>query len=325
MLDSALRAVYSTLAPAGAGARLSVLIFHRVLVTRDPLLPEEPSAAEFEARMHWVRRHFNVVPLIEAVERLQSGTLPARPLAITFDDGYADNYEIAAPILQKLGLTATFFIATGYLDGGIMFNDSVISAVRGCQSKALNLTELGLGIHALDSIEQRRHAIATLLPPVKVLDPLRRTATVESICQIAKVIPPDALMMTSSQVAALARDGFGIGAHTVTHPILARLDPVVARQEIDRGRDQLEEISQTPVRLFAYPNGRPGDDYTAHTTELVKHLGFAAAFTTAHGVAGKNADFFQLPRFTPWDLGELKFGARMARNLLKVDPVAVTQ
>ncbi len=121
--------------------------------------------------MRWVQRHFNVIPLDEAIARLQSRTLPARSLAITFDDGYADNQQIAAPILRKLGLPATFFIATGYLDGGRMFNDSIIAALRDCKRASLDLTELGLGIHSLESLEQRRSAISALLPPVKILDP----------------------------------------------------------------------------------------------------------------------------------------------------------
>ena len=323
MLDSLLRAVYSAIAPAGTRARLSTLIFHRVLAAPDPLLPSEPSAAEFEARMRWVQRHFNVMPLAEAVAQLQGGTLPTRALAITFDDGYADNQQIAAPILRKLGMPATFFIATGYLDGGRMFNDSIIAALRDCKHGSLDLTELGLGIHSLESLEQRRSAISTLLPQVKVLDPARRADKAERICQLAEVIPPDDLMMTSSQVAKLARDGFGIGGHTVNHPILARIDPNDAREEIHGGRQRLEEITHSPVRLFAYPNGRPRDDYTVDNLEQVRQLGFAAAFTTAHGVAGNNADLFQLPRFTPWDRGGLKFGARMARNLLNASPSVV--
>ena len=325
MLDSVLRAVYSAIAPAGAHARLSTLIFHRVLASPDPLLPSEPSAAQFEARMRWVQRHFNVIPLAEAITHLQSRTLPTRSLAITFDDGYADNEEIAAPILRKLGLPATFFIATGYLDGGRMFNDSIIAALRDCRRDSLDLTELGLGVHTLASIEQRRSTISILLPKVKILDSARRIAQAERICQLAEVVPPDNLMMSSSQVAALARDGFGIGGHTVSHPILARLDPNDARVEIHHGRQRLEQITNRPVGLFAYPNGRPGEDYTAHTTEQVKQLGFAAAFTTAHGVAANNADLFQLPRFTPWDRGELKFGARMARNLLNASPAVVAR
>ena len=320
MRDKLLRAVYSALAPAGANARLSTLIFHRVLAAPDPLLPDEPNAAEFEHRMRWLQRHFNVIPLADAAARLSSGTLPARPLAITFDDGYADNQQIAAPILSKLGLPATFFIATGYLDGGRMFNDSIIAALRGCKRSDLDLTELGLGIHPLASLGQRRHSISVLLPQVKRLDPARRATSVERICQIAEVAAPDDLMMTSSQVAALARAGFGIGAHTVNHPILAGLETAAARDEIQLGRRRLEEITGSAVRLFAYPNGRPGDDYTVHTAALVRQLGFTAAFTTAHGVARAGADVFQLPRFTPWDRGDLKFGVRMAGNLLNASP-----
>ena len=198
-----------------------------------------------------------------------------------------------------------------------MFNDSIIAALRNCKRGSLDLTELGLGIHSLESLEQRRCAISVLLPQVKSLDPARRAAKAERICQLAEVVPPDDLMMTSSQVAVLARDGFGIGAHTVNHPILAQLDPVAAREEIHCSRQRLEEITRSPIRLFAYPNGRPGEDYTVHTTELVRQMGFAAAFTTAHGVAASDADLFQLPRFTPWDRGKLRFGIRMARNLMR--------
>src|SRR5579872_3493180 len=98
--------------------RLSVLIYHRVLAHGDPLRPTEPTAIEFEARMQWVKAHFNVLPLGAAVTGLKSGRLPDRPLSITFDDGYADNHDLAWPILRRLGLAATFFVATGYLDGG---------------------------------------------------------------------------------------------------------------------------------------------------------------------------------------------------------------
>ncbi len=262
MLDSVLRGVYSAISPAGAHARLSTLIFHRVLVTPDPLLPSEPSAAEFEARMRWVQRHFNVIPLDEAIDRLQNRTLPARSLAITFDDGYADNQQIAAPILRKLGMPATFFIATGYLDGGCMFNDSVIAALRDCKRPSLDLTELGLGIHSLESLEHRRAAISALLPPLKILDPARRAAVAERICQLAEVVPPNDLMMTSSQVAALARDGFGIGGHTVNHPILARLSLTLRNKKFKTDASAWRRSLQSPVRLFAYPNGRPGEDYT---------------------------------------------------------------
>ena len=322
MFDSVWRAVYSTLSRGGVSARHSTLIYHRVLAAPDPMLPDEPCAAEFERRMRWIQRHFNVIPLAEAVTRLANGSLPARSLSVTFDDGYADNQQIAAPILSRLGLHATFFIASGYLDGGRMFNDLIIAAMRSCRRDTLDLKQLGLGTYALESTDQRRRAVSALLPHVKKLDPVSRAACAQSICEIAEVTPPDDLMMTSSQVATLADDGFEIGAHTVNHPILAQLDLNAARDEIDRGRQQLEDITHRPVSLFAYPNGRRGVDYTAQTAGLVRQLGFAAGFTTSHGVATRHADLFQLPRFTPWDRGEIKFGARMAHNMLRGNPSA---
>src|SRR3954469_1945522 len=135
--------------------RLSVLVYRRVLAERDPLLAGEPSAAEFEHRMRWVKANFEVLPLGEAVRALREDRLPRRSLCITFDDGYADNYRIALPILRRLGLPATFFVATGFLDGGCMFNDVVIEAVRHAQCAELNLTDLGLGRHPLRSVEER--------------------------------------------------------------------------------------------------------------------------------------------------------------------------
>ena len=89
--------------------------------------------------MRWVKSVFNVIPLEEGVAGIKSGKLPPRALSITFDDGYANNATVAAPILKRLGLHATFFIATGFLDGGRMFNDTVIEAVRGYRGDMLDL------------------------------------------------------------------------------------------------------------------------------------------------------------------------------------------
>src|SRR6267142_6495562 len=128
--------------------RLSVLIFHRALREADALRPDEPTAAEFEARMRWVAANFDVLALSQAIEAVAADRLPKRALAITFDDGYADNYDLATPILRRVGLPATFFIASGYLDGGCMFNDVVIEAVRQVQTPTLDLDPLSLGRHA---------------------------------------------------------------------------------------------------------------------------------------------------------------------------------
>jgi len=110
--------------------RHQTLLFHRVLQQADPLLADDPDRAAFEGLMRYLQRHFNVIPLQEAIELSASDELPRASLSITFDDGYADNVSEALPILQKLALPATFFVATDYLDGGRMWNDTVIETVR---------------------------------------------------------------------------------------------------------------------------------------------------------------------------------------------------
>lgn len=296
--------------------RLTVLIFHRVLSTFDPLRPDEPTAEEFEARMRWIGANFDVWPLSEAAAALMRGTLPKSVACITFDDGYADNHDVAMPILRRLGLTATFFVAVGYLDSGCMFNDAIIEAVRRANGPMLDLSAIQLGQHSLVTDDDRRRVINAILDRIKYLEPARRDEVAHRIVERLGAVLPGDLMMTSGQVAALHRAGMQIGAHTVTHPILAEVPIDVARDEIVRGRARLEEITAAPVRVFAYPNGRPLRDYRREHALLVRELGFEAAVSTAWGAARAGDDVFQVPRFTPWDKASWRFGLRLARNLL---------
>ena len=307
------------MSPAGTRGRLSILIFHRVLPRPDPLLPDEPDAAGFEAQMRWVRDWFNVLPLARAIEALYAGSLPARALAITFDDGYADNEELAAPILQRLGMTATFFVSTGFLGGGCMWNDRVIEAVRGCDAPQLDVGALGLGRLALGSAAERRQAIGALLKGIKHFDQERRNEATDAIVAACGGRPSPALMMQPEQVRSIRALGMDIGAHTVTHPILARLGAGAARAEMTRGKAALEGLIGEPVELFAYPNGVPGQDYAAEHVAMARECGFKAAVATSWGAASVRSDRFQLPRFTPWDRSRLRYGVRLLRNLGRVE------
>lgn len=316
-----LKSLFARLSPGGRGGRLSVLIFHRVHAAADPLFPDEADAVRFAAVCDWLRACCCVLPLDEAVRRLREGSLPAGAAAITFDDGYADNHAVALPILQAHGLPATFFIATGYLDGGRMWNDTVIEAVRLSPLPAVESGELaGLpGLPAgplpLGDVAARRAAIATVIGALKYRPPAERSELAARFAERCAVRLPDDLMMSGGQVRALRAAGMQIGAHTVTHPILARLAPAAARREIADSRDQLEALLGERIGLFAYPNGRPGTDYLPEQVALVRDLGFDAAVSTAWGAARSGGDPFQIPRFTPWDRTRLRFAARLARNL----------
>jgi len=299
--------------------RLSVLAYHRVLPERDPLLSDVPSAAEFEHRMRWINANFDVLALGEAVHALREDHLPRRALSITFDDGYADNYRVVLPILRRLGMRATFFVATGFLDGGCMFNDVVVEAVRGAGVTELDLADLQLGRHALDSAEQRVCAIERILAHLRYFEPVRRRRAAFEIARRAGTRAPTDLMMSSEDVRALHAAGMEVGAHTVNHPILAEIPLAQARHEMEASRVRLEQITGAPVRLFAYPNGSPGRDYHAEHAALARELGFDAAVSAAWGAARAGDDLYQIPRFTPWDRADWRFGLRMACNLMRHD------
>ena len=303
--------------PARRRARLSVLIFHRVLPQQDPLFPDEIHAHTFDALCGWMKRWFNVLPLDQAARQLRDGTLPARAAAISFDDGYADNHDVALPLLRRHGLPCTFFVSTGFIDGGRMWNDTIIESFRRTRVARLALDDLlpGLGDVACNALPERRAAIGRVIGAVKYLDPARRLQLVGDLARRAQVDLPTDLMMTSAQVRALRAAGMQVGAHTVSHPILARLDAEDARREIQEGKRQLESVLGERVPLFAYPNGRPGEDYLPETVALVREAGFDAAFSTAWGVATAQSDPLQLPRFTPWERTPARFALRMLHNM----------
>lgn len=311
-----LRSLLRLLSPTGRRAKLTTVIFHRVRPERDPLFPNEMYARAFRDRLCWITEWFNVLPLEEAVGALARGTLPERALAITFDDGYADNFEVALPILRERGLPATFFVASGFLDGGRMWNDTVIEGIRRIRGPTLDLSVLGLGVHAIESNEERRQSINIILGKLKYLDSDRRRERAGVIASLAGDGLPDDLMMTSDQVRRLAAAGMTIGGHTATHPILARVDEQSARHDIGDGRDALEAIIHQPIRLFAYPNGNPVEDYAAQHVAIVRDLGFSAAVSTSPGAARMGDSRFELPRFTPWDASPGRWGLRLARNMV---------
>ena len=289
-------------------------MFHRVHAQPDPLFPGEIDAAAFRERLDWICAWFNVVPLDEAVTGLGRGSLPARAMAITFDDGYADNVGVALPILREFGVPATFFVATAFLDGGRMWNDTVIESIRRAAGPTLDLGPIGLGVVELGTTLLRRAAIDGVLRALKHLPPQIREAQVQALSQLVGADLPRNLMMSSDDVRRLSAAGMGVGAHTASHPILASVDAVTARDEIAQGRETLEALLRGPVRLFAYPNGKPNRDYRRRDVDLARALGFAAAFSTAHGVASPHEPLHELPRFTPWDRTRARWGVRLLRN-----------
>ncbi len=272
--------------------------------------------------MDLVTDAFNVLPLTEAVARLRRKSLPARAVCITFDDGYANNLTVALPILKARKLPATVFVSTGFVGGARMWNDTVIEAVR-FAPRQLDLEPMGLGKYVLGSTDERRAAITALIDRLKYKPPEERLMRVDDIARVVHLAPAHDVMMSDSQLRTLSAAGVEIGGHTVSHPILTRLSDDQARAEIANGRQQLQEIIDAPVSLFAYPNGRPGQDYEQRHVKLVQSCGFDAAVSTSWGACRADTDIYQMPRVAPWDQTPARFAARLASAYLsKVAAVA---
>ena len=310
------RALLGLLSPEGARARLLILTFHQVAPEPDPLAPSVPDVRLFSEQMQWLKAYCTVLPLPEAAEMLKEGKLPARSACITFDDGYADNHDNAAPVLRKLGLDATFFITAGAVDDGVMWNDLVIEGVRSAEG-CLDLRDLGLGEHPVSDSEARREAIAALIAELKYRQPPERRACAEAVFLRSGDTQFPRLMMTREQVASLGRSGFDIGAHTIGHPILKEIADDAARAEIEHSRDWVRDVTGSRPASFAYPNGRPGLDFTAEHERMVETAQFRVAVSTRWGAAHRGESLFALSRFAPWECHENGYWRRLGKTLAR--------
>ncbi len=313
-----IRSLGDAIAPRGIGeGRICIVNYHRILESLDPLLDSEPDVVEFRWQMELLAECFNVMPLHDALHALGTQSMPPRTVCITFDDGYRSTHDLALPILKELNLPATVFVTSGYIGEGNMWNDKILEAVRRLPSDQLDLRETGLGIHALQTIDERKHTIQKLTQDAKYLPPKERLDLTVRLEELAGEVFDHGLMLTREMVCTMAEQNIEIGAHTITHPILTSLDDNSARHEIEGGKLQLEAITGRPVRLFAYPNGKAGMDFDERHVVMAKEAGFAAAFTTAFGAATNENDRYQIPRCRPWDATPFFYGLRLLRWLAR--------
>lgn len=302
--------------PVDSGKRLSILVYHRVLVRNDPMRPGVPDVNTFNWQMELISKYFHPLSIEDALDRLVAGELPERGICVTFDDGYADNLLHALPVLQRWNIPATVFVSSGFLDGGRMWNDSVIEAFSACNNDKVHLPEIGFDCLDISTPERRLESCHQTIKAIKYLEPNERLLKVDQIClALSNPELPNDLMLTRDQLRMLSEAGIEIGNHTVSHPVLSAVDDEIMLKELKDNSSDLESTIQKPVRFFAYPNGIPGKDFQPHHRNMVKSLGFHGAVTTEWGVSDSLTDRWALPRFTPWDQTPQRFAARLIMNM----------
>ncbi|RDV16710.1 polysaccharide deacetylase family protein [Pontibacter diazotrophicus] len=300
-----------------------VLMYHRVAEPESDVWEVAVSSANFEQQLQVLKQYYRVVPLKEMVERLKNGVVERNTIAITFDDGYVDNYQTAKPLLEKYCLPATFFITSGNvgqqkefwwdeLEHLILFSESLPAVmdleVAGA-SIAFNLEEeaqltqsLRQQHKAWKSCEQEPPSKRSLLfyrlweklKPLPVSEQQAALQKIRDWAGAAASARPDCRSMSREELKDLGQgELFDLGAHTVSHAALAYHAPQFQEKEIEENKCFLEEIAQKRIDLLTYPYG----NYNNETMAIAERVAFAAAFTTEEKAVIRNANRYRLGRF----------------------------
>jgi peptidoglycan/xylan/chitin deacetylase (PgdA/CDA1 family) len=301
---------------SGRRPRALVLVYHRVGERGvDPWhLAIDPET--FAGQMETLARDWSPLSLTELVEGFDRRRLPERAVAVTFDDGYADNLEVAAPILVEHGIPATLFVASDLIDAGIPpWWDELASLLL---EPAVLPPTLALSIGGGDRWQipppaageprlaanapppweaepgTRLHALYDVWLALRGLDAATRDSALDEVADWAGAIrPSEPVLLTWEQLREFAAlPGFGLGAHTRTHPALPSCSPEDARAEIAVGTERLRAQAGVEVDDFAYPFGT----WTTSVARLVAELGFRAAYTTDGKAISWSSSPHALPR-----------------------------
>ena len=278
----------------------TILVYHRVTAEQDPFTTAPVSPEQFEQQMAYLKGAFTVVSLEELARRARGGTLEHDMLGITFDDGYADNYEVAFPILRKYNFPATIFLIAESMETGIPpWFEVVLQAFRRTTKHQLDLTPHHSPV-AWRSLEERAavgHALLRMLREIP--DATRQLLVPEIVRQLAPDRPrPEVRMLNWTQVREMHSAGISFGSHTVTHPILSRCARDQVRMELVESKAILEKGLEADVSTLAYPSGRV-QDVGATARELAREAGYELAVTVSPGANDIDSDPWLLRREMP--------------------------
>lgn len=254
------------------------------------------STEAFTAQLEYLKQHFRVVPLAELVRALRDGRADiAHWVALTFDDGTRNNGLVAAPILKRLGLPATFFICPGLVGHGAwLWNHEARERLRSLPSAEFAALA--------DSFGRTGENLEAVIGWMKTL-PAHSRSHIERVIRDAtpNFRPSDAQrtefdLMNWDELKALDPALITLGAHSTNHPILANCTPAELTVEVGECRTLLEQKLGRPVEFFCYPNG----DFNPPVTVQAR-VNYVAAVTTQPGFVKPGADLHQLPRLNCCD------------------------
>jgi peptidoglycan/xylan/chitin deacetylase (PgdA/CDA1 family) len=279
--------------------RLIALTYHQVLPDSSrragPRAPNVTFVSEFEQQVSYLARHHHLANEEDLSNFLCGAPLPPHSVLITFDDGYRNNYTQAFPVLRRMGASALFFLATGFVGNrrNRLWFDRLDAAVAARPDETARwLRESG----PLASV-----GISDLKAAAKRLSSVRRDALVAELERVtghknAEGLEPARVEpMTWSEVREMAAAGMHIGAHTETHQILAAASLDEAFEELRRSRATIEAELDRACWAFSYPNGEKSD-FGPRDFATLRKVGYRCAFTQGPGAIDREHNPYALPR-----------------------------
>jgi glycosyltransferase involved in cell wall biosynthesis/peptidoglycan/xylan/chitin deacetylase (PgdA/CDA1 family) len=251
--------------------------------------------------MDYVRRNFDVISFRDllAIED-QECTAPRRPLIVTFDDGYRDNYTQAFPVLKEFGIPATVFVATGHMGRQSLFWwDLVAFCFKTTQQPEITLDEISPHALPLATLGDRRRAIERVLAWIKEIpDDARARFARELPVALGVAMPPDLALgmhLSWDEIREMADRGIEFGSHTVTHPILSNVEDGRLEKEVFNSKAELERELKREILVFSYPVGGAGN-FQSRTIASVARAGYRYAVSYVEGVVNNATNRLAMPR-----------------------------
>lgn len=279
------------------------------------------SPKDFERHVAYLATRYRVLPLPDVVAALRDGrSLPRHAVAITFDDGYADNLE-AARVVARHGVSATFYLTAGCLKGGQPFWPAEIRGLlRAIERPTVTLepedrppVEINLG--GPGGRNGAARVVSRLFKSVGIPERERLRDQLRAAAGWPRYDDP---MLTWDDVGEMARLGMTIGGHTMTHPNLPSAGLGDATREVAGCRTLLQDRLGVSVTMFSYPDGGAERYYTADLERVVSDVGFEAATTSRNAFATRGSDLFALERVQVTDeLSDLLFALEVERFAFK--------
>jgi peptidoglycan/xylan/chitin deacetylase (PgdA/CDA1 family) len=245
-------------------------------------------SAAFRQQMRFLVRNYDPIRLCDLMLAIEEGlALPPRPVVITFDDGFEDNYTHAFPILREFGMPATIFISTGLISSGETFwFDRVSQLVMSNPGK-----EVSVGLDRVRIPQDRGEARLATHCLLRLLKRVTNKLRLATLAEWEKTLGPAAgpshtaysRPMTWDQIREMAAEGIEFGSHTVSHPILSRCDDIELEYELTASRDAIaRELGQVPASISFPVGGRAAFD--SRVIEATRLAGYRIAASYVHGM-----------------------------------------